>query len=61
MKPKLSKAERKIKLLEQVLQRREREINRLNKEHAEQVNRIQRKNEFTKFQIASIKKGEWPL
>lgn len=60
-KPKMTKAERKLHLLGQLLKRREREIAQCNKQWQEEINRIQRKNRFTQFQIDSIKKGEWPL
>jgi hypothetical protein len=60
-KEKLTKAERKIKLLEKLLARRMREIASSNKYWQEEVSRIQRKNRMTQFQIDSIKKGEWPL
>lgn len=60
-KAKMTKAERKLHLLGQLLQRREREIAKCNKAWQEEIARIQRKNRMTQFQIDSIKKGEWPL
>jgi hypothetical protein len=60
-KPKMTKQERKIHDLERLLQRRERDIVKLNKYWAEEVARVERKNKFTRFQLDSIKKGEWPL
>jgi hypothetical protein len=60
-KPKMTKVERRIHLLEQLLRRREREIASCNKSWQEEINRIQRKNRMTQFQIDCLRKGEWPL
>jgi len=60
-KPKMTKVERKIRDLERLLARRQREIEKCNKYWQEEVARIQRKNRMTQFQIDCIKKGEWPL
>jgi len=60
-KVKMTKAEKKIYGLERLLDRREREIANLNRMWQEKVSRVERKNKFTRFQIDSIKKGEWPL
>jgi hypothetical protein len=57
----MTKVERKLHLLGQLLKRREREIAQRNKYWQEEVSRIQRKNRMTQFQIDCIKKGEWPL
>jgi len=60
-KARMTKQERKIHDLERLLQRRERDIAKLNRQWQEEVARVERKNKFTRFQIDSIKKGEWPL
>jgi nucleotidyltransferase/DNA polymerase involved in DNA repair len=60
-KQKMTKIERKLHLLGQLLKRREREIAQCNKAYQEAVSRIQRKNRMTQFQIDSIKAGTWPL
>jgi hypothetical protein len=61
MKAKQSKAEKKIKQLQKLIERREREMARLNSMWQEDIARVKRKIKFTQFQIASIEKGEWPL
>ena len=60
-KTRMTKTERKLYDLNRLLERREREIQKLNKSWQEEIARVERKNKFTRFQIESIKKGEWPL
>jgi len=60
-KTKLTKAQVKVKHLEKLLERRKREIEGVRRRCDEQVAQIERKNAFTKFQLESILKGEWPL
>ena len=60
-KVRMTKQERKIHDLKRLVERREREIAKLNKQWQEDIARVERKNKFTRFQIESIQKGEWPL
>lgn len=60
-KVKLTKAEKKIKALEALLKRREREIAACNRDWQQEIAKLNNKNRMTRFQIESIQKGEWPL
>lgn len=60
-KPKMSKTEKRIQVLTKLLSRRELEIANCNKACQEEVNQIERKNKFTRYQIEEIKTGRWPI
>jgi dynactin complex subunit len=58
---KMSKVDKKIKHLEGLLERRQREITAIQRRADEEIAKVKRRNAFTNFQIDSLRKGEWPL
>jgi hypothetical protein len=60
-KPKMTKQEKVIAHLEGLLARRAREVRNIQARAAEEIAKVERRNAFTKFQLESVRKGEWPL